>query len=71
MLDQLCQEPLLLEHMLQEVQHPSEPVQRAAALALAHLAEVTGADVETVLQRLQDIYIDKLPVKPLSRIILK
>lgn len=62
--EQQCHEPMLLEHMLQEVQHPSEAVQRAAALALAHLAEITGADVEAVLQRLQDIYIDKLPLIP-------
>ncbi|PZC79414.1 hypothetical protein B5X24_HaOG216409 [Helicoverpa armigera] len=60
---QWSREPELVELLLEEAQHPSEPVQRAAAAALAHLVE-RSADpnaAEHVLQRLQDIYTEKLP----------
>nr|XP_049695154.1 eIF-2-alpha kinase activator GCN1 [Helicoverpa armigera] len=63
---QWSREPELVELLLEEAQHPSEPVQRAAAAALAHLVE-RSADpnaAEHVLQRLQDIYTEKLPMIP-------
>ncbi|KAG6461050.1 hypothetical protein O3G_MSEX012395 [Manduca sexta] len=61
---QWSREPVLVELMLQEIQHPAEPVQRSAAHALAHLVERVGADPTDVLQRLQDIYKEKLPLIP-------
>lgn len=63
---QWSREPELVELMLQEVQHPAEPIQRAAAAALAHLVEKSTdtAAPEHVLQRLQDIYSEKLPLIP-------
>ncbi|KAJ8723024.1 hypothetical protein PYW07_004204 [Mythimna separata] len=63
---QWSREPALVELLLQEAQHPAEPVQRAAAAALAHLVE-RSADAnaaEYVLERLQDIYSEKLPMIP-------
>lgn len=65
---QWSREPELVELLLEEVQHPSEPVQRAAAAALAHLVERDGDPdaAEHVLQRLQDIYSEKLPVSAAS-----
>ncbi|CAB3252124.1 unnamed protein product [Arctia plantaginis] len=63
---QWSREPELIELMLREVQHPAEPLQRAAAAALAHLVEKSAdtAAAEHVLQRLQDIYSEKLPMIP-------
>ncbi|CAH0604472.1 unnamed protein product [Chrysodeixis includens] len=63
---QWSREPELVELLLEEVQHPSEPVQRAAAAALAHLVERNSDPdaAEHVLQRLQDIYSEKLPLTP-------
>lgn len=60
----LLDSPALLEAMLQEVQHPVESVQRAAAAALAGLVQRGGGGAaEAVLQHLQDEYEDKLPVR--------
>lgn len=61
---QWSREPELIELMLQEVQHPAEPLQQAAAAALAHLVEKSADETapEHVLERLQDIYSEKLPV---------
>lgn len=60
----------LVDALLHEVQHPAEPVQRAAALALAHVVERNGSDAaEIVLQHLQDIFEQRLPVRLLTYII--
>lgn len=60
---QWSREPELVELLLEEVQHPAEPVQRAAAAALAHLVQrAPPGAAEHVLQRLQDIYTERLPV---------
>ncbi|XP_075992954.1 lethal (3) 80Fj [Anticarsia gemmatalis] len=63
---QWSREPELVELMLGEVQHPAEPLQRAAAAALAQLVQRSAdpAAPDHVLQRLQDIYSDKLPMIP-------
>ncbi|KAM3961855.1 lethal (3) 80Fj [Aphomia sociella] len=62
---QWSREEDLLELLLSEVQHPAEPIQRAAAAALAHLLEQHHpAAVDSVLQRLQDTYTEKLPLIP-------
>lgn len=45
-----------------EVMHPAEPLQRAAAHALAHLVARDGQDPAVVLDALQDTYHSKLPV---------
>lgn len=61
---QWSREPELVELLLQEAQHPAEPLQRAAAAALAQLVR-RSADPQAadhVLDRLQDIYEEKLPV---------
>lgn len=60
----LSQESRLVELMLEEVQHPAEPLQRAAADALAHLLRSAPHALDFVLQRLQDIYAEKLPLIP-------
>ncbi|XP_052737701.1 eIF-2-alpha kinase activator GCN1 [Bicyclus anynana] len=55
------------ELLLQQVQHPADELQRAAAAALAALlarAHDPPAAAELVLQRLHDIYTDKLPMIP-------
>lgn len=44
--------------------HPAEPLQRAAAHALAHLVARDGHDPAVVLQALQETYDSKLPVSP-------
>lgn len=60
----------LVEALLQEVQHPAEQVQRAAASALAHLVQRNGPDAaEIVLQHLQDIFDERLPVCTKLRIV--
>lgn len=53
-----------MELLLEEIQHPAEPVQRAAAAALAHLVErsTDPKAAEYVLEQLQNIYSQKLPV---------
>ncbi|KAF9795685.1 hypothetical protein SFRURICE_003878 [Spodoptera frugiperda] len=62
---QWSREPELVELLLEEVQHPAEPVQRAAAAALAHLVQrAPPGAAEHVLQRLQDIYTERLPMIP-------
>ncbi|XP_038215346.1 eIF-2-alpha kinase activator GCN1 [Zerene cesonia] len=53
--------------LLDEIQHPSEPVQRAAAAALAALvprAARPAAAAAQLLQRLHHVYDDKLPLIP-------
>lgn len=53
--------------MLEEIQHPAEPIQRAAATALAHLVRRDQQDsVDHVLCAVQDTYCSKLPVLCLS-----
>lgn len=55
----------LVRELVREVQHPSEPVQRAAAVALATLvARADNADCapSRVMQMLHDLYEEKYPV---------
>ncbi|XP_050665162.1 eIF-2-alpha kinase activator GCN1 isoform X1 [Leptidea sinapis] len=57
----------LLQLLVAEIQHPSEPVQRAAARALAALvARATHPDcaAHRVLAMLHDVYKEKLPMIP-------
>ncbi|KAL0893483.1 hypothetical protein ABMA27_013683 [Loxostege sticticalis] len=63
---QWSREPELVELVLADVQHPADPVQRAAAHTLAHLVEKDDdpAAADRVLQRLQDLYTQKLPLIP-------
>lgn len=53
----------LTEAMLQEVKHPANAVQRAAADALAHLLDGRGPDAAaTATAALLALYREKLPV---------
>ncbi|XP_045491112.1 eIF-2-alpha kinase activator GCN1 [Colias croceus] len=57
----------MMSVLLDEIQHPSEPVQRAAAAALAALvprAARPDAAAAELLQRLHHVYDDKLPLIP-------
>ncbi|KAJ0180220.1 hypothetical protein K1T71_003624 [Dendrolimus kikuchii] len=60
----LSQDQQLVELLLDEVQHPAEEVQKAAAAALAHLVDASPEPVHYVLERLQEIYSNKLPLIP-------
>lgn len=55
-------EPELLSMVRGEVMHPAEPLQRAAAHALAHLVARDSQDPAAVLDALQETYLSKLPV---------
>ncbi|XP_072943447.1 stalled ribosome sensor GCN1 isoform X2 [Epargyreus clarus] len=60
-------EAQLARLLVEEVQHPAEPVQRAAAAALAALVGRAGdpaCAVHRVMQQLHDVYIEKLPIIP-------
>ncbi|KAL4704522.1 hypothetical protein ACJJTC_007641 [Scirpophaga incertulas] len=60
-----CAHPEMVELVLRDVQHPAEPVQRAAAAALLRLAAPGGADAAAaLLERLQRIYEERLPLIP-------
>ncbi|XP_026329507.1 eIF-2-alpha kinase activator GCN1 isoform X2 [Hyposmocoma kahamanoa] len=54
----------LLDAVRAEVMHPAEPLQRAAAHALAHLVARDGHDPAVVLEALQETYDSKLPMIP-------
>ncbi|CAK1552697.1 unnamed protein product [Leptosia nina] len=57
----------IMNLLLKEIQHPSEPVQRAAASALAALvsrAQRQECAADQVLQRLHQVYNEKLPLIP-------
>lgn len=53
---------LMADLVLDELQTACLPLQRAAALALAHLVLRGDAPCDVLLQRLQDLYAEKLPV---------
>lgn len=57
-------EPELLDAVRAEVMHPAEPLQRAAAHALAHLVARDERDPAAALAALQDTYRGKLPMIP-------
>ncbi|XP_060810909.1 stalled ribosome sensor GCN1 [Amyelois transitella] len=61
---QWAREAALLELVLGDTRHASEPVQRACAAALAQLARAAPACVDGVLARIQDTYQEKLPLIP-------
>ncbi|CAH3879772.1 unnamed protein product [Pieris brassicae] len=57
----------LMRLLLEEIQHPSEPVQRAGAAALADLvgrARLATSEPQQVLQRLHRVYDEMLPLIP-------
>ncbi|XP_028035975.1 eIF-2-alpha kinase activator GCN1 isoform X1 [Bombyx mandarina] len=55
---------LMADLVLDELQTACLPLQRAAALALAHLVLRGDAPCDVLLQRLQDLYAEKLPLIP-------
>ncbi|KAI5634478.1 HEAT repeats domain-containing protein [Phthorimaea operculella] len=61
---QWSREAELVHMLLEEVQHPAEPIQRAAADALAHLIQRDQGDAEAALQALQQTHTSKLPLIP-------
>lgn len=54
--------PSLCSELLVDVEHPVECIQAAAAQALANLLETNPGDVKSILDRLLQLYNDRLEV---------